>query len=511
VSDTQSLSHRTAQGLKWSYGATALQVGLVLLMTSVLARLVTPAQYGLVAAASVVMGFGQYFAQLGLGQALVQRATIDDRDIRVAFESALCLGIIFYGGCWLIAPWIARLFRDPAIVPTLRVLGLVFVGNALSVTSSALLRRHLRIRALTIADISSFAFGYAATALILAALGAGSWSLVAGYVAQSFLAATLYYAAARHPIKPVWDRAVIKRLYGFGSRVSVISFLEFLCNNLDSLWTARVLGTVRLGFYNRAYNLVSVPVFYTWSSFTKVTVSSFSRIQRERERMRGVFVPVLMVFMAMACPVFWGLAGASHDLVLVLLGSRWLPTAAPVAVLALAAPLWLAACVSGMVCEATAHLRAKLCIAGSQAALLALLLVSLGRHSIVGVAAAIALSESWAFAWYIFTVSRVLRCRVTSLRGPIVPGATAGVLTGGACLALSFAQTAGAIPALAALAAQVACSVVLASLVLLRGFHGRVWEDARAVLRPNLQDRATVASRVVITLDKLAAHRVTDE
>ncbi len=482
-------------------------MGLVVLLTVVLARLLTPTQYGLVAAANAVIGFGQYFAQMGLGQALVQRAAIDDRDIRVAFVSALCLGFAFYAVCWLVAPWIGVLFRDPAIVSILRVLGLVFVGSALSVTSSALLRRTLRFRTLTVIDISSFAFGYAVPALVLAALGAGAWSLVVGYVTQSFLAAAAYYAVSRHPVKPLWNRVVVQRLYAFGSRVSVIGFLEFLCGNLDSLWTARVLGTTRLGFYNRAYNLVSVPVFYTWSSFTRVAVSSFSRIQFERDRIRGVFVPVLTVFVAITCPLFWGVAGSSHDLVLVLLGSRWLPTAAPVTVLALAAPLWLAACLSGMVCEATAELGTKLRISGSQVALLVVLLVLLGHSSIVGVAAAIALAQTWAFGWYMYSMSRVLRCRVSSLIGPLVPGATAGALTGAACLLLSMAERTGAISPLAAIAAQLASGLLVTGLVLLRGFHGRVWADARELIAPTLGDRVTVASRLVAAIDRLAACR----
>jgi len=505
VSEPGSLASRTARGLTWSYGAILIQIGLVFLLTVTLARLLTPTEFGLVAAANVVIGFGQYFAQLGLGQALVQRASIDDRDIRVTFASALGLGVVFYAVCWLVAPGAAVVFHHESIVPVLRVLGLVFVGSALSVTSSALLRRELRIRTMTIVDVAAFAFGYAAPALTLAALGAGAWSLVAGYVTQSFATAIGYYAVTRHPLRPVWDRAVVGRLYSFGSRVSVIGFFEFLAGNLDSLWTGHVLGTRKLGLYNRAFNLVSVPVFYAWSSFAKVGTSSFSRIQSDRERIRTVFLPVLTVFLALTWPALWGLAGASHVLVAVLLGARWRASAAPLSVLALAAPLWLAACLVGMLCQATARLSAQLRISGSQVVLLVVLLALLGRSSIVGVAAAIAISQTWAFVWYLRAMARFLGCDRTALAAVLAPGAAAGVLAGGACLALSAAQHAGFLPLAGALALQVAAGLVISAAVLLRGFRGRVWRQARGLADATIGEGPSVVVRVLTVLDGLAA------
>ncbi len=505
MSETGSLTSRTARGLTWSYGAILIQIGLVFVLTVTLARLLTPAQFGLVAAANVVIGFGQYFAQLGLGQALVQRPSIDDRDVRVTFVSALGLGAAFYLVCWLIAPAAATVFHHESIVPVLRVLGLVFIGSALSVTSSALLRRELRIRTMTIIDVASFAFGYAAPALILAALGAGAWSLVAGYVTQSFVAAIAYYAVTRHPIRPLWDRSVIGRLYSFGSQVSIIGFFEFLAGNLDSLWTGHTLGTRKLGFYNRAFNLVSVPVFYAWSSFARVATSSFSRIQSERDRIRAVFLPVLTVFTALAWPALWGLAGASHVLVTVLLGARWMPSADPLAVLALAAPLWLIACLVAMLCQATAQLSTQLRISGSQVVLLVVLLVLLGHSSIVGVAAAIAISQTWAFVWYLRAVARFLACDRAALAAVLAPGAVAGVLVGATCLSLSFAQRAGALGVAVTLALQVAAGLLVTAAVLLRGFRGRVWRQARELIDAASGGASPIVRRVLTTLDRLSA------
>lgn len=158
-----------------------------------MARLLDPAAFGLVAMSGVVLRFGSYFAQMGIGPALVQKENLSAEDISAGFTSCFLLSIIFFILAWLLAPLSTYLFDNTALIPIIRVMALSFVLTGLSTTATSLLRRNLEFGSLAIIDIASYALGYGAVGVVLAFNGFGVWSLVVAALSQGVLSASLAY------------------------------------------------------------------------------------------------------------------------------------------------------------------------------------------------------------------------------------------------------------------------------------------------------------------------------
>ncbi len=211
----QSLTSKTIHGLKWTYLATAVSVVLQIGFVAVLGRLLTPAAFGLVAMAGVFLRFGSYFAQMGIGQALIQKPQLEPMDIRAAFTASVLVGALFCGLVWVLAPLAVHLLETPEIVPVVRIMGLVFIINGLSVTSLGLLRRRMNFRALSLIEVTSYGLGYGLTGVPLAIFGAGVWSLVAAGLSQAFIMLMMAYLIERHRVRPSFQwsshRALVRR------------------------------------------------------------------------------------------------------------------------------------------------------------------------------------------------------------------------------------------------------------------------------------------------------------
>ncbi|MBA2316202.1 MAG: oligosaccharide flippase family protein [Euzebyales bacterium] len=211
-SATQSnLTSRTLGAFKWTYGSYAASAVVQIGYTAAMARLLVPEDFGLVAMAALFLRFGGYFAQMGVGQALIQKAELDDEDIRTGFTSSVLLGAgmsaVFFAG----APAAALLFDSARVVPVAQVLALSFLLQGAGITAESLLRRQLRFKTLALVEVVSSVLGYMAVGLAFAVAGAGVWSLVAAGLAQAALASLIAMALMRHPMRPLlaWDRAKV--------------------------------------------------------------------------------------------------------------------------------------------------------------------------------------------------------------------------------------------------------------------------------------------------------------
>ena len=264
----------------------------------------------------VIMRFVTYFAQMGVGAALVQKPELTHDDVRAGFTSSMLLGV---AACLVVvaaAPLATILFPHPQVVPVVRVMAIDFVLNGATITSFALLRRRLAFKALAVADTLTYIVGYGAVSIVLAALGFGVWSLVIGALAQGALTVVAYYALTLHSVKPLFRWSVYRTLYSYGARISVIQFLEFFTYNMDTMWAGHFFSTAELGIYTRSFTLVSLPNQYVATSFTRVLFPAFSRIQTERERLKNAYLPAITVAAIIGVPLMWGIAAASPQVVL---------------------------------------------------------------------------------------------------------------------------------------------------------------------------------------------------
>ena len=502
----RSLTSATVRGLKWSYLSTFVNVVLQIGVTAVLARLLTPSDFGLVAMAGVFLRFGLYFAQMGAGQAVVQKAELSVRDVRTAFTSSLLMGVAFCGLFVALAPLAGALFpRTPGVVSVARVMSLTFVIGGLTATTQGLLQRRFAFRAIAVTEIGSYLLGYGLIGLSLAVSWFGAWSLVASTLSAGALTAAAFTLLCRHDISLGLSTRSLRAIYSFGGRVSLIGFGEFVGSNLDTLWAGHYLGSRATGLYTRATNIATVPLYYLTISLSRVLLPSYSRIQFERERLSSVYLTTITVVSAFTMPIAWGVAGSAHEVVATLLGEQWLAAVPVLAVLSLAAPFSVLYHFGAMLCEATATLNVKMAITigriGSFAALLALL----ARFGIIGIATAYALSELTTHLAYLLVMRRLLTLRMADLRRAYSVGPAAGVVTGLMLYGLHVSLGGQGWPAWAVLAVQVAVGVICLLGTLTRARRGMVWREIRGRLGEAgyLAENAGAAGWLLRRLDAL--------
>lgn len=463
------LTRPTLDNLRWTYGAAGVSAVLQLGYTAVMGRLLTPADFGLVAMALVFLRFGSYFAEMGVGPALVQRPALTPRVIRAGHTSGIGLGLLFAAVIALAAPLAARLYDTPAVVGVVRLTALTFVINGAGLTATSLLQRDLRFPRLAVIEVVSYCCGYLGVGVLAALAGAGPYSLVAAALGQSVLAAVLAYVAVRHPVAPLVGGGELRALYRFGGQVSIIGFLEFIGGSLDTLVVGRLAGPGPLGQYNRASLLVTLPFQRAIFGLSNVLFATFSRIADQRERIRGAYLGLLRVVAAVLLPVVAGVAVAADEIVAVLLGSQWGPAAAVVPLLALATALDLLSHLAAVVCEATDELRGKLALQAAFVVLLGALLLLATGGSLRAYAGAVVVGQAFRLCGYALLMRRVLgagaREHLQALAAPAL--GAAGVA---AAIALATAALAelGA-PVGAALAAQVGVGALVLALLFVAG------------------------------------------
>lgn len=427
----RNLSRRTAIGLQWTYLGTAVGGVLQFGMAAVLARLLTPTAFGLVALAGVFLRFVDYFARAGITQALIQKPSLSRTDTRAGFLLSAGLGAAFAAVAFLAAPAAATIAREPDLVPVLRWLALGLAVNGFGAPSIALLRRNLRFRPLATLEVGSYVVGYVLVGLAMALAGRGVYALIAAMLTQATLKAVGAYLLIRHAVKPTLDREAYRSILSFGARVSLISFLEFLRSNLDTLAVGRFAGASQLGLYNRANLLADLPAYHLSSGLSQVLFPSFSAIQFDLKRLRGAYLSAIGMTAAIILPLNAGMAVAAREIVLVVLGPQWEGSIAVMPILLLASSITLTGQFAGIVAEAQAALNTKLLVAAASAVTLAVLLLLARGGPLPGYGAALVGAAAVSHLGYVAILSRTLDTPLRNLLRPYAPAAIGAAIVAG--------------------------------------------------------------------------------
>jgi PST family polysaccharide transporter len=301
-----------------------------------LARLLTPADFGLAGLAYVVLGLAQPLGDLGLGNAVVQRAELTDRHIRTAFTSSVLVGIAIAVVMAVAAPLGAAAMRDARVTQVLRLLSAGIALRGAAVVAEALLRRHLDFRRPFLIDTVSALVGYGGVAVSLALRGYGVWSLVWGGLVQTLISSTAQLAVVRHPVRPLLARRELQDLLGFGLGAAVSGCVNYVALNGDNFLIGRLMGASSLGLYGRAYGLMNLPQTYAAGVMSSVMFPAFAQVQGEPARVRSAYLLVTRLTAMIAAPAMATLAIIAPHLVRGLYGPQWTGAVIPLQILSIA-------------------------------------------------------------------------------------------------------------------------------------------------------------------------------
>src|SRR6185312_9532014 len=252
---TPELRSKIRRAYKWSVGGSFVRYGATFGISIVLARLLKPADYGLLGMVTVFTELLSSIYDWTLGSAVIQLDEENPPHERQAyFTIALILGVAFMAVLFFGAPFIAAFYKQPQLLNLTRVISLVMVIGSLRTVSGSLITKDLRFRALSVIDITS-ALGAGAIAVVMAYMGFGVWSLVTNLIVMWGVQAVAYGYYERPTFAWPIDRAVSKRIWRFCAPIFGSGLLAKFYENADYLVVGKVLGAVQLGFYTLAFRL----------------------------------------------------------------------------------------------------------------------------------------------------------------------------------------------------------------------------------------------------------------
>jgi O-antigen/teichoic acid export membrane protein len=335
------LGARVAVGLRWSALDQVVQQIMRLGIAALLAHLIAPAEFGLMAMALVFANLGKLLGDLGLAPGLIQRRQLTDRHISTAFVASGVVGLLVAAVLSALSEAIASFYHQPRLQPMLLVLSLTFVFAGLTGTPHSLLRRAFMFRPFVLCYALAVSIG-GMTGVVIALLGGGVWALVLASVVESFVgfvaACAITVAAGLWRPSLLFSRAALRDLMGFGASVSASRLLLYGRQNLDNLLVGRVLGATALGLYNLAYSMMLYPLQRVSDVVSNVSLAAFSSIQDDRPRMVAAYRRAVRTICLVVFPVSVGSLVAAPVIVPVVFGPSWTPAVATVQILTLNGP-----------------------------------------------------------------------------------------------------------------------------------------------------------------------------
>ena len=380
---------RAARGFLWTMGAFGANRLLVFASTLVLARLLAPEDFGIVAAGLTLVLYLEVALDLGLGAAVVyEQETGISRRVQTAFTVTITVATALTVLGMVLAPLLADFFRASNETTLFRAIFLSILLRGAGQVPDALLRRDLRFVARSATDTARGVVRLGVT-VGLAFAGAGPWAIVGGLLASDVTGTTLVWALARFRPTFTLDRAALKVLLGFGGSVVLLKALDAVATDIDYLVVGRILGLTALGHYTIAYRLPELLLLNVFWVFSSVAFPIYAAVRSSKPRdFGGAVLHALRLVTLYSLPVAVGLALLSRDTVLVLFGDKWAPAVLPMTLLALTAIPMSLGYASGDVFPAIGRPGLLLAFNVPMSAVLVVCLIAAAPYGITAVAAA---------------------------------------------------------------------------------------------------------------------------
>ena len=318
-----SLKHKTIHALSWSFvESIGLQI-VQFIISIVLARLLFPAQFGLIGMLTIFMAVAQTFLNSGFGSALIQKRDADQTDICSVFYFNIIIGIVATGFLYVAAPWIADFYKQPELTSLTRALSLTIIINSFGLIQYTIVTKEINFKTLTkVSIIASFLSGI--IGIIMAYNGFGVWSLVYQQISRAVMSTILLWIFNSWRPSLVFSFKSLREMFRFGSRMLASGLLDQIFNNIYLLVIGKLFSAADLGYFTRAKTLQELPSQTLSNMVGRVTFPVFSSIQDDHERLKRGMKKALTSLAFINFPIMIGLSVVARPMVIVLFTERWL-------------------------------------------------------------------------------------------------------------------------------------------------------------------------------------------
>jgi len=321
---SNDLIGKSVRGGMTTMGSQGVQFIFRIAGISILARLLTPEDYGLVGMVTVVINFAVMFKDAGLSMATVQKREISHEQISTLFWLNVLISLAI-GLCVLLsAPLVALFYGKPELTAVTAALSASFILSGLSIQHQALQRRHMHFGTLAGIKIASQIITLAVT-IILAYIGWRYWALVAGALAQALVGSLLTFAFCPWIPGRMQRGTGVREMLKFGGHLTGFNLVNYFARNADNILIGKFIGADALGIYGRAYQILMLPITMMSGPLGSVAVPTLCRLNEDRGRLHRYYLHILYMLSLVAGPIAGVAFLASKDIIVILLGPTWAP------------------------------------------------------------------------------------------------------------------------------------------------------------------------------------------
>jgi O-antigen/teichoic acid export membrane protein len=412
----QSIRH----GVKWllvgNMGGQILQFAYGV----VLARLLVPADFGMILTIQVFTGFVGVIASGGMGQSLIRAKEADEGDFSAVFTLQLTLGVLIYIAFFISAPWVGSYFENPLYADLLRVSALSFMLRPFSAIRTSWLTRQMDFKKRTVIDLTVGAV-VGVSSVLMAVAGMGVWSLTLSGLVGALTGNVLLSYATPLRVRFYFHTATMRRHSGFGFKITASEVLQHITEQSIRLILSKLAGPSFLGLFNKAESLARMPNRLVTPPTSQAVFRAMSKVQDNLDQTKYMFYRTITLLMLYSSPGLVGLWWLAEPLVGVVYGEKWLPVAKPLAIIVLSGflrPIWVPC---GLVLTAQNRLTQTLVVQAA-ALVFAIPAYLLGlTWGLEGVAWSLVACAVFNTALVYTLVSRTIATRLTELFAAITP------------------------------------------------------------------------------------------
>lgn len=318
-----SLAQRTFSGFIWTFASRIGTRFSIFVVGIILARLLTPADFGLVAMISVFFAIASSLVESGFTSALVRETSISEADKSTVFFINIFAAIILYLILWFGSPFIATFFNQPELITLTRIMGLSIIFSALSIVQRAVLIHSLRFKLLSKIGISvSIITGV--IAIYMAYIGMGVLSLAIKYILSGIFISIIFFIINPWLPSSFINKDSFKRLFGFGSKILLTGLINKLYSNIYNLIIGKFFSPEILGFYNRGFTFTSQTITTILISLQQVTYPILSKTKDDPIQLKTTHQKIININTFINFPLAIILAFTAQEIVILLLGQKWI-------------------------------------------------------------------------------------------------------------------------------------------------------------------------------------------
>lgn len=319
----QSLTQKTILGFIWLGGVKIAYAALQLLVLGILARLLTPSDFGIIGITLVIISFIDIFNDLGFGPAITQKSDLSKEDVYTGFTCSIVLGLLLFALLQIAAPFIASFYDEGRLTEVLRAVSVVLIFQATITTPLGLMYRNMEFKKISLVQLTSYFLSFGVIGTTLALTGFGVWALVFSVISQSVITLLSYLFINRRSLGIGFHKTSFNSLLYFGGGYSISKVFTYLANKGDKLLIGKLIGMEALGFYERGYQIVKHIGDLLGEIIDKVLFSPFARKQDNRELIGQLYLEITFVLSILFFPLTAYVFTNAQEIVLLLLGKNW--------------------------------------------------------------------------------------------------------------------------------------------------------------------------------------------